>query len=310
MSSIRISQLNNFSNIKSEDFVPLVNSSSLTTYRVTVSSLSAWFSDSGSVQSSSWASSSLIATSASWASMSISASTANSLIWPNTTTSSFSQNSVSSSWAGRSGNSITSSFNIGTSSFSSFAKSSSWASTSSVALTASYYNFTLPNSVPPFASASLSSSWASASLSSSYANTASYVNSSPSNSGPKFINPVTVVSTNAVNNTSPYIVVNWTTYNAYSYGISNTATAVILESVWLLDGPDTFVHIPTLGIRASSSAYVYTASYAAAAAGGDAVGGTNQGVYPLYYNGGNPTFDYKITTGFNSGVTLKMIGYY
>jgi hypothetical protein len=159
--------------------MPLVDSSSLTTYRVTVLEFGNWFAASGSALSSSYASSSRVSFSSSWASASISASTAGTLIWPNTTTASFSQNSVSSSWADRAGNSITSSQTAGTSSFAGFSKSASFAGTSSVAITASYVNFAL--GVPPTSSYSISSSWSDFSNSSSYsvsasnAVTASYV---------------------------------------------------------------------------------------------------------------------------------------
>lgn len=190
MSSIRISQLNGFTGIKAEDFIPLVDSSSLTTYRVTVTSFGGWLSDSGSVLSASWASASNasnVSISSSWASSSISASTAGGLVWPNTATASFSQNSVSASWADRAGAAITASNTVGSASWASFSKSASFANTSSNALTASYYNFSLPSSTPPTASysnfatsaswadASKSASWADFSRSSSYAVTASYV---------------------------------------------------------------------------------------------------------------------------------------
>lgn len=187
MSSIRISQLNGFTGVKAEDFIPLVDSSSLTTYRVTVTSFGGWLADSGSVLSASWASASNVSVSSSWASSSISASTARGLVWPNTATASFSQNSVSASWADRAGAAITASNTVGSASWATNSKSASYAGTSSVALTASYYNVSLPSTIPPTASysnfatsaswadASKSASWADFARSSSHAVTASYV---------------------------------------------------------------------------------------------------------------------------------------
>lgn len=179
MSSIRISQLDAFSVIKTEDFVPLVDSSSLTTYRVTLTSFNTWFADSGSCHSASWASASKhsdAATSASWASSSVSSSTTSHLMYPNTSTASYAMNSLSSSWALRA---YTASLTNGTASWANIANSSSYANTSSVAITASYFNFTTgPSSIPPFADACTSASWASASISASRAITASYAISS------------------------------------------------------------------------------------------------------------------------------------
>jgi hypothetical protein len=75
--SIKISELNSLSTITWGDFFPLVQSSSLTTFRVNLTTLEAWLSVSGSVISASWASASLTSVetiSASWASASISSS--------------------------------------------------------------------------------------------------------------------------------------------------------------------------------------------------------------------------------------------
>ena len=179
MSSIRISQLNDFEPIKSEDFIALVDSSSLTTYRSDVSSLNTWFSESGSVLSSSFASRSLTSTSSSWSSASISSISSSFLVYPNTSTSSFSI-TASHAITSHTASYAMSSSNANTSSFSNNGLSASYAKSSSNADTASYFDFSLPSTTPPFASSSLSSSWASQSLSSSYstfAETASYFNS-------------------------------------------------------------------------------------------------------------------------------------
>jgi len=69
-------------------------------------------------------------------------------------------------------------------------------------------------------------------------------------------------------------------------------------------------HIPCVGMRASSSGYVYTASFNLAAGGGDNVANCTQGVYPLYNHSGTPSFDYQVIYGFNGGVSITVIGYY
>jgi hypothetical protein len=56
----------------------------------------------------------------------------------------------------------------------SYVNTSSYANTASVAITASYFNFSIPQNIPPFATSSLSSSWATSSYTASYAQTSSY----------------------------------------------------------------------------------------------------------------------------------------
>lgn len=140
--SIKISELDALSAVVAADFFPTVQSGSLTTFRVNISTLNNWFRISGSCISSSWASSSLNALA-----------------------------SVSSSWASAS---ISSSFAISASK----AVSSSYATTSSyalLALTASLSLTSISASFAPFTqSVQTSGSWASQSLSSSYAVSASY----------------------------------------------------------------------------------------------------------------------------------------
>lgn len=237
MSSIRISQLSDFTQITGSDFMPLVDSSSLTTYKVTVSSFSGWFAVSGSALSASWASSSRVSTSASWASSSISASTSATLIWPNTATASFAQNSISSSWADRAGNSLTSSNTLGSASWAAFAKSSSFANTASNALTASYYNFTLPSSTPPTASYSnfatsasysdfsKSSSYSDFSKSSSFAISASYVSSTAGGGASPIAWAVFVVKATNYSSDNAATVTNGNTLNKpqiiNSYNVSD-----------------------------------------------------------------------------------------
>lgn len=71
MSTIKISELDGFSNIIPEDFIPLVDSSSMTTFRVTLNSINNYISESVTVKNSIY---STFTTSASYASSSISSS--------------------------------------------------------------------------------------------------------------------------------------------------------------------------------------------------------------------------------------------
>lgn len=143
--SIKISELDALTFLVDADFFPLVQSGSLTTYRVNLTTLNNWFRVSGSVLSASWASRSLDATratSASWASASLT-----------------SLQTISASWAS---SSISSSY----------ARS---ASRSEQTLSSSFANVAISASYAPFSQAfQASSSWASQSLSSSYAVSASY----------------------------------------------------------------------------------------------------------------------------------------
>lgn len=140
--SIKISELDALTTVLGRDFFPLVQSGSLTTYRVSVTTLNNWFRVSGSALSASWASrslNSLQAVSASWASASLT-----------------SLQTVSASWASAS-------------------RSSSFSTLAQTANTASYVINAVSASFAPFTqSVQVSASYASASLSSSYALSASY----------------------------------------------------------------------------------------------------------------------------------------
>jgi len=173
--NIKISQLNIIPSVTtSDDFIPLVDSASLTTYRVSISNFNTWFAQSGSVLSASWASASKISgtatasISSSWASSSISSSATLHLIYPNSSTASFGQTSLSSSWAISSSNAIRS-FAATSASWASSSISSSYAATASFTYTSSYVL-----GVSNFASSSISSSWASSSISASYAKSSSW----------------------------------------------------------------------------------------------------------------------------------------
>lgn len=300
--SIRISGLNPLASVKGSDFLPIVQSgsaTSLTTFRTSVSAINAYVAVSGSVISASYA---LNCLSASHAILSDSAS----YLYPTIlyqTTASWAQNSsnsrfsISSSWASSSLSSISSSFATHTT-------TADTATNATHATTADNATNAIHATTAITATSSLTA------ISSSYAVTASYAaNVASVSPGPKFITPVLVRHTENTNNTDPYIVINWTTYNAYLNGIPSTATSVILQTAWQLNGPDTFNHIPTLVVRSEVGTAIYTASYGAASGGSDGVAGINQGVYPLK-TGVNPTFQYQLLTGFDKGIWVHMVGYY
>src|ERR1035437_7273441 len=143
--SIRISSLDNLPVVVSVDFIPVVQSGSLTTYRTNVGTFLNLVASSGSVLSASWASSSFNST------YSISSSFASaSLISISSLWASSSINSVSSSWASSSVSSISSSWASqslsapfsNSSLSSSYSKSSSFANSSSFAVSASFASST------------------------------------------------------------------------------------------------------------------------------------------------------------------------
>ena len=154
--SIKISLLNNYPAVASADFIPIIESASLTTYRTPVTSIGNYIAVSGSVISSSWSSASISSSNAVTASYAVEASHA-----------------VSSSYA------VTAS-HIDTASY---AITSSYSFLSS---TASYFNVSVsPQISCSWASRSISSSHALgadnavAAVSSSFAITASYAATTP-----------------------------------------------------------------------------------------------------------------------------------
>lgn len=313
--SIRISSLDNLPSVKGTDFIPVVQSGSsalLTTYKMPVTVLVAYFAISGSVVSASFASSSISASHAITSNFTTTASFASSssfLNFPNKSTASYSITSISSSvnisssYAQNSSNTISASYAFN-------ATSASYARNAGNAISASYINFAI--NIPPFATSSLSSSWASQSLSSSRAQTASYALSAQSliiPSGPQFVSPTIIFSSSDRNNTAPYILQDWTTYFISGSNIPNTAKSVIMECTNHCNAGNS-AHPGCVGMRASSSGFVYTASYGNASGGGDNVANGMQGVYPLYNHSGTPSFDYQVIQGFNIDLTIKVIGYY
>lgn len=159
---IPISGLNNFTVIGTDDYVALVDSASLTTYRVPAQSFLDLVAISGSVISASHSSASLTAVSSSWAQASISASH-----------SEFSKNALSSSLSATASLSflLIGSHTGSTLGTSSWAGNSTFASHSNVATNCLA---SVSSSHSLNAGSSVSSSWAISSLSSSFARTASY----------------------------------------------------------------------------------------------------------------------------------------
>lgn len=147
---IKISELDVFPTasdaIKTEDFFPIVDSGSLTTYRASLQAIGSLMTHSIFADSASVWTNYVPPVSCSWASASY-----------------FSSVALSASWASSSVSS-------------SHASTASFACTASFAITTSYAFAALSASFAPFTQLSqLSSSWASQSLSASYAITASYV---------------------------------------------------------------------------------------------------------------------------------------
>lgn len=134
--SIPISALNELTIITSDDFFPIVDSGSLTTFRTPVDSFRIYIAESGSVISASWASSSLSSSyalsaswadragSASWADNCRSASYARSASWADRAGSA--SYTLSASWADRAG-SASWADHAGSASWADRAGSASWA---------------------------------------------------------------------------------------------------------------------------------------------------------------------------------------
>ena len=171
--SIPISQLNTENVISSSDFIPIVQSSSLTTFKTPLTNLASWISSSVDASSSFSSVSSSFALSSSWAKSASIATTSNNLIYPNQSTASY---AISCSQAANSVLSITASFALSTITGST-AVSASWASQSFWATSASFASRSLVTTSASFASrsfAATSASWASSSISSFSSTSASY----------------------------------------------------------------------------------------------------------------------------------------
>jgi hypothetical protein len=147
---IKTSDLVKISGVTGDDFVPIVDSGSLTTYRVPITTINEWWDANGSASR---------ATNADTASLAVSSS--------NSVTSSYSFTTETASYAITSSNALTASNSISAS----YSLSSSYGITSSYSLLATTASYAISSSNALTASNSLSSSYA---ITSSNAFTASY----------------------------------------------------------------------------------------------------------------------------------------
>ena len=229
MASIYISDLINRTSITNDDFIPLVQSSSLTTYRTDFASIGNWMSGSATASWAKYAISASYATSASYAISASHARTASYLLYsgfPNGTAS----YALSASRA-----ETASYFDVSNAAvkYATYAVSASWASSS---ISASYITASNIDGIIPTASYSVTASYAinaSYGYSSSYATTASYAwtgshafyaESAIANQG-SFYGPFT---SSAVS-TSP--TKGWSQYDyakrAIAFNLANTSDVII-----------------------------------------------------------------------------------
>ena len=301
--SIPISGLNTLSVITSSDFIPIVQSSSMTTYRVPIEVFGDWMSSEVTVTSS------LTSISASHSDNSDNAiSSSYSLVtdnlnYPNTSTASY---AISASYSHR----------TTSSSYSLFATSASYAR---IASTASYLPASaFPTSILNATSASwasrsmwsTSSSFSDRTISASYALSASYsVTAGTSltasyilggSTGPKFFDT-------AINVDSDNGVKTATSYNAVTLaGVPAGSTAVILDANFytLIVSPQGFIQIRK---NPSTPSWLNLISWFTLGAVG-LFGGAGQGTFPLETDG---TFEYRVTQPTPGGQWhLRIIGYY
>src|ERR1035437_5966712 len=328
--SIRISSLDNLPVVVSVDFIPVVQSGSLTTYRTNVGTFLNLVASSGSVLSASWASSSFNST------YSISSSFASaSLISISSLWASSSINSVSSSWASSSVSSISSSW--ASSSMSSI--SSSWASSSVSSISSSWASQSLSAS---FSNSSLSSSYSKSSSfanSSSFAVTASFASSTGATFGISFLDtPVFVVVSpligwgnswykyqggisegnwngpsasvaDTVIKTNTNTFVGPTVFHTSQAGVPAGAKAVILDGAIGSSWPDGQYDWPTyLTIRKTSiSVDLLLVGTTTLNSGNAGQNSAAQGIFPLAPDG---TFYWcKQGIGGNWGYNIRLIGY-
>ena len=179
--SIPISGLNQLTVVTSSDFIPVVQSSSLTTFRTPLTVLGNWISSSVDASSSFSSISASYALSSSYACSSSFAITSNNLNYPNKSTASYAISSSQTMAAISSSYTVTASFALHTPTGST-AVSSSWASQSLWATTSSFASQSMWNISSSFASRSLvatSASWASQSI---WATSSSFASKSISSS--------------------------------------------------------------------------------------------------------------------------------
>jgi hypothetical protein len=157
------------------------------------------------------------------------------------------------------------------------------ADTSSVSISSSYSD------------ASLYSNSSGQSLTSSLSFTASYF----ANYGPKFINPVTVVSTTTA-------TAGFLTFNCSAYVPAGTQ-AVILDG-WAINNTTNTAGF--LYIRSSITGPSYVLTSYMSAGSGDAVASGAQGTFPILSYNSTSSFQYYVTENASGGATIRLIGYY
>jgi hypothetical protein len=192
MASIKISELNNLLVITSDDFFPIDDSGSMTTYRVSVSALTDYIAASGSALTASF-----------------------------TTSASYARYAISASYSISSSNSITSSYSIS----SSYALSASYALTSSNAITASNsitasYSISASNAISSsYAFSSSNAITASNAISSSYAFSSSHAITSSNAITAAFAHTTSPTSlVYAPSFTGLRIIPSWETFGSNTYG--------------------------------------------------------------------------------------------
>jgi len=195
MSSIPISQLNAIGSVSGSDYLPIVQNNSTTTFRTTFATVGNWISSSVQASSSVSSVSASNAISSSYAQVGGSSSFATNLIYPNTSTASY---SISSSHTNQSDNARSSSTAISASwaplqNATQFATSASWASASIFSTSASFASSS---------KSSISSSWASSSLSSSTSVSSSFATKAITSS---FAQTASFLINASTNFTYPYI---------------------------------------------------------------------------------------------------------
>ena len=115
-----------------------------------------------------------------------------------------------------------------------------------------------------------------------------------------FIDPVEIYSNNT------FVTLPWTTKDLSAH-IPEGATGCIINITYGITGPDDSVPAKTL-LRAKSGGFVYTALYAGAWAGGDAIGGNSQGLYPI--NVETRSIDISIPVRSPNYQNVYLIGYF
>lgn len=298
--SIPISSLNTEPQIAGEDFIPIVNSASLTTLRTSISSLNAWLAQSGS------ASSSLVSITSSFGILS--------------------QTSVSASWASRSLFTLSSSFSSQALS-SSFAVSASWANTGNAtsASWASQSLFTLSSS---FASSSLfslsssaipvavSASWASQSLSSSHSETASLANSLIT------ANLYPVTASWALNSAaSKASITYYSTSVSIATGILQRAITKYTGSLIPFNASGVILQAFATNGNTNSPGFIYISTNSSgsdariligymSAGSGDACNYAGQGFFPVVNGLTSSSFWYQVTQPSDGGWEIDIVGYF